>query len=514
MFPLHNPWFYMIGRIILLISLVALVGTGVSFGVRFLYFVVVPGWAIKKLDKTNPERLRRYLEVVVATPSFNFPKLVARTALVGIYLTRGRHAEAAAHCRANLAELTAVRCAGNFSALEADVRRKLADCLEALGQTDEAEDERRLAETCVDQAPDDPLRHLTQGTLLQRQNRHAEACAAFEQALSLTPASNRDARIECMIHLVLACYNAGRPAESLHWAEEAIALGAQGRLLRAAHKMAGITNGNLGRLEESEDHFRRAYDVAGTEGNTGEMGQILGSLADIQRKRGKLVEANDAAFKAAAVHPEAVRMATAVQSQILRVWGRYDEALEMLRRHNQATKLVIPALERRVRAAVALDMSRIEAECGRADDAWVHIREALAELGTDAKLGLKCDAAASWVFAARGLADESLRVAGQVEARLPAFEADPSTCRGVLFDLGMAACTRGDHEAGEDCWTRYLELSPEPVYHPTALYFRGECRRHLGDTSNAATDFRAAVALDIDTHHARLARRQLQAMWL
>jgi tetratricopeptide (TPR) repeat protein len=312
-----------------------------------------------------------------------------------------------------------------------------------------------------------------------------------------------------MIHLVLACFNAGRPIECLHWAEEAITLGAQGRFLRIAHKMAGVACGNLGHLEESEDHYRRAYDVAAAEGDTGEMGQILGSLADLQRKRGKLVEANEACQKAAAVDRRAVRMAIAVQSQILREWGRFDEALGLLRRHDESPNLVIPAHERRIRAVRALDLSRIEAECGRADDAWGHIQEAISELGKDPKLGLKCDAAASWVYAASGLADDSRRVAGQAGARLPDFEQDPSTCRGVLYDLGMAAWTRGDHEEGEDCWSRDLGLSPDPVHRPTPLYFRGECRRHRGDTSGAYADFCEAVAMNTDTHYTRLARRRL-----
>ena len=143
------------------------------------------------------------------------------------------------------------------------------------------------------------------------------------------------------------------------------------------------------------------------------------------------------------------------------------------------------------------------------DDAWDHIQQAISELGNDAKLGLKCEAASAWVLAARGDAKESARVTGQVEALIPDFERDPSTCRGVYFDLGMAACARGDHEKGEECWSRYLELSPDPVYRPTALYFRGECRRYLGDAADAESDFREAIAMDIDTHYARFARRRL-----
>jgi tetratricopeptide (TPR) repeat protein len=515
---LLRTWFRSPGTFIPLAGLALFIVLVLNLLFHRLYFLVLPQWAIKKFKETDPERLRRYLERVAATPSFMgaAQKLVVRGALVGIYMPKGQHAEAAAHCRATLASLAEANTRygrrADFPALEADTRRRLADCLEALGQPDAAENERRLAEACVDRAPDDALRHLTQGTLLEREHKYAEACAAFERALSFTPASDRAVRIECMTHLALACFNAGRPVESLRWAEESIALGAEKRYLRIAHRMAGVACGNLGRLEESEDHCRRAYDVAAAEGDAGEMGQILASLASIQFKRGNLAAANEACIKAGAVDPKAVRMAVAIQSQILREWGRFDEALEMLGRVAEGTKFNIPAHERRAQAVRALDMSRIEAECGRADDAWAHIQEAIAVLGNDAKLSLMCNGAAAWVYAARGLPDESRRVAAETEARLSEYKVDPSTCRGVFYDLGMAACMRGDWKSGEACFARYLDLSPDPVYQPTALYFRGECRRHQGDASAAIADCRKAIAMDIDTHYTRLARRSLEEM--
>jgi tetratricopeptide (TPR) repeat protein len=514
MFTVIYPW---VPTLIQIIGLVLLAGVVVIVLIAIyhqLYFVYLPQRAIKKYERTDPERLRRYLERVVATPSLIGPpaKLVAQGALIGVYLPQGKHAEAAAHCRAVLATLASAPRVADFPALEADTRRRLSDCLEALGQTAEAEEERRLAAACVARAPDDTLRYLTKGTLLGRENRYADACTAFEQALSETPESNHAGRIDCMTHLILACYNAGRPADCLKWAEESIALGALGRHLRIAHRMAGVACGNLSRLEESEDHIRAAYDVAASENDAGEMGQILGSLADVQRKRGKLAAAEEACKKAAAVDPKAVRMAIAVQSHILSDWGRFDEAIAMLRRHDEETKLVIPAFERRIRAVCALDMSRMEAECGRADDAWANILRAQSELASDAKLGLKCEAAAAFVMAARGLAGDSRRLADQVEDRLAEFAHDPSTCRACLYDLGLAAHARGDHEKGKDCWNRYLELGPDPVHRPTALYFRGECRRHHGDTSGAAADFREAVAMDIDTYYAGLARARLAEM--
>ena len=59
--------------------------------------------------------------------------------------------------------------------------------LTLLGQVAEAQKERRLAEAGIERAPDDSLRCLTQGTLLERQHKYAEACTAFEQALGSRP---------------------------------------------------------------------------------------------------------------------------------------------------------------------------------------------------------------------------------------------------------------------------------------------------------------------------------------
>jgi tetratricopeptide (TPR) repeat protein len=476
-----------------------------------LYFVRLPQRAITKYSHSDPERLRRYLERVLATPSLlgSGVKIVPHTGLVGIYLLRGRHAEAADHCRAVLAALAGSRNSHRYGALEADTRRRLADCLEALGQKDEAEEERRLAQEELRLAPADTLRHLTKGTLLARQHRYEEAYREHQKALELTPPSNIPVRIDCMMHLVIAAYHAARPTDALRWAEEAIALGATGRFLVSAHKMAAVACGNLSRLEESEQHYREAYDALASANKTPEMAETLGSLATCLRKRGKLVEANETCIKAAAMDPKGRRMSLAVQSQILRAWGRYDEALAIRAGYKDAGQLVIPHHERRVLAVWSLDTARIEAECGRADAAWSHVQEALAELGNDAKLGLVCQAVCSWVLAVRGLADESRRASSEVEARLGDFERDPSTCRGVLHDLGMAAVVRGDGDAGIDCWTRYLGLSPAPVHQPTALYQRGECHRQLGQLTEARDDYRAAVAMNLDTHHARLAQQQL-----
>jgi tetratricopeptide (TPR) repeat protein len=498
-------------RLQTIVLLVVVALSGLVGLLHYLYFAVLPRRAAKKYGDTDPERLRRYLERVVATPSLlgRGMKLVPHLLLVGFYLPRSRHAEAAHHCRAILDTVSGAEASERLGALEAHTRRKYADCLEALGQHDAAVAQLRVAEAKVDRAPDDTLRYLTEGSLLERQDRHDEAYEAYERALKATAGSNIPVRVECMMHLVLSAHRTGRIAECLSWAEQVIALGAEGNTLRSAHRMAAVACGNLGRLDESEGHYRRAYDIAVAAGNTADAAENLGTLADCLFKRGKLAEAREAAVRAGAMDRKAVRISLTVQSQVLHEWGRFEEALAIRERYREGVPLAIPSLERRILAVFALDAARTEAQCGRPDDAWQRLQGALDELAADAKLGLRGEAVACWILAARGLADESRDVAARVEARLGDFEGDPGTRRATFYDLGRAACLRGDHEEGVAYWTRYLALNPDPVYHPTALYLRGECHRQLGRLNDARADYRAAVATNLDTHHARLARRQL-----
>jgi tetratricopeptide (TPR) repeat protein len=495
-----------------MIVTLGVLSVGVVYLLDFVYFEALPRSAHRRYRGSNPELLRRYLALVVATPSLFSPtrKLFARESLAGIYLERGQHAEVVTQFRANLNSLSGLQESTElYPSLGANYRVRLADSLEALGRADEAEEERRRAEEGVNRAEPDALRHSTRAQLLEGQNRHEEAYAEYQKALDLMPASQFLKRIECMIELVLAASKAGRPADCLRWAEEAIALGAKGTYLRSAHRMAGVACGNLSRLEEAEQHYRQAYDAAAAENNRPDMARILGSLAGCFYRRGKLAEADETAARAAAMDPDAERTSLWVRAMILHARGRYDEALAAMARLPEASPLTIPQHERRVRAACSLDTARMEADCGRADDARRHVHEALAELRDDAKLGFKCQAALSWVLAARGDADESQRLAASLEPRLAAFGRDPSTSRGVLYDLGMAACARGDPSAGIDCWTRYLSLGPDPVYRPDAYYHRGECHRQLGRLDEARSDYQAAVAMDIGTHFSHLALRRL-----
>jgi tetratricopeptide (TPR) repeat protein len=503
----------LIAWLILLIPALAVVGL-LNQLVHQWYFTALPKRAIKKYEWNDPDRLLRYLERVVATPSFAGAshKLTARSLLSVYYHQRGRYAEAVAQCRANLAGLARVRPLAEINALEAQIRRTLADSLEALGEVDEAGEQRRRSEALLDRSLDGFMRYLEQGTHLEREYRYAEACAAYEHALPLLPRSDGKLRATCLNKLGMACWNAGRPAECLEHAEQSLSLGPEGQSLKNAHRIAALACAELGRLDKAEEHFRRAYEMAAAVSNQAEIGQLLSSLAAIQLRRGKLAEAERACSQIDSKDPIAARTAITVRAQVLKHRGRFDEAMALLVQAQEVGTLTNPEQRRRVDASQALITARVAAECGRADEAWELVQEAVSELGSDAKFGLLCDSAAAWILAVRGLPDDSRRISDQVETRLHEFTQDPTSTAKVLFDLGMAAGTRGDHSQAEAFWSRLLDLATDPIVRPVAFYRRGECWRQRGDVSKARADFRAAVATEIDIHYAQLAARRLKEL--
>ena len=99
------------------------------------------------------------------------------------------------------------------------MRQHLADTLDALGRRQEAEAQRSHARVSVQNTKKSHVTLHAQAKLLDREHRYAEAYELHEQALSLVPLKQKELRLELMMHLVLSAFNAGRPADSLRWAE-------------------------------------------------------------------------------------------------------------------------------------------------------------------------------------------------------------------------------------------------------------------------------------------------------
>jgi tetratricopeptide (TPR) repeat protein len=472
---------------------------------QYVHFKVLPGLLTR--HRTRSPRLRRYLEWVVATPSLlgESVRVKARHDLMRLSHMEGLHEQAATQGFAILAQR------GLSPRLEAEIRGRLADALEGLGRFDEAEDQRRLAESDVKGADRDPAWYVTRGRQLEADRDHAGACRVYEEGLGVAPPGRHPARRLLTMHLANALFMAGRLEDSARRAEEAVDLSEDAEHRLRAHRQAGASFADLGRLDEAEYHKRRAAELAATLGDPRRLADCLGDLAGVLRKRGRLAEALAACERAAAAARNTRHLET-VRYEVLLSWGCFDEALAAINRAAGLDPLPTPRRESMIQGLFAFARAWILMEQRRLDEVGAHLDSAAAALRGDAKTTLWCDAAAVNLAALQGSRDEALAALDRVHARLPEFAQDRNTLSSVLGNLGRAALALGEYGRALDSWRLYLDLPPLPVDLPTAHYHLGECHRGVGDEASAVASYRAAVASGLDTHYARLAKDRLRTL--
>src|SRR5579883_748407 len=292
---------------------------------HYFWFVYAPPKLVKRLARGDKARERKLLEWIVMTPSLlgERQKVLARYLLIIRYQHDRLYQSAADQAEI----LLSIKLRPG---LESATRLRLADALEALGRTSEADDERQRAAASLRKPADYALEHMTRGKLLKRGNKHAEAYREFELGLNMTSPSHPNVQNEFMLQLMLSAFDAGRPADCARWAEQVIANHPKKGSLLSAHRMAGVAYGNIGKLEDAERHKRRAYELATETGEPHQVARCLAQLADVQRMRGNLAEAKRGCLDAASMSPAETRQANAVLSSVLRLEGRFEESLEAL----------------------------------------------------------------------------------------------------------------------------------------------------------------------------------------
>ena len=472
---------------------------------HLLYFVVLP--MLLARHKTRSPRLRRLLEWVVATPSLlgDLIRADARHRLMSLAHMEGRHEQAAEQGFAIL------RHRHLPAAMAAEVRGRLADALEALGRGDEAREQRRQAESSLQEAVGDRGWHITRGRQLAASRDFAGACRAYEEGLKVAPPGPNEDRALLTLHLANALFMAGRLEDSARRAEEATGLVKDPERLFLAHRQAGAAYSDLGRLDEAEAHKGRAAELAEQLGEPLRRADALADLAEIQRKRGRLPQALAALERVTAAAGQ-TRHSELIRFEVLTSWGRYDEALAALDRARRLDPNPTPRSEQLLQGAFDFGRARALLEQGRLDEVPAALAAARAGVRGDAKLTLWCDAAAARLAAAQGRRDEALHALDAIEPRLAAFAQDQNTRAGVLGSLGRAALALGLYDRALGYWRQYLDLPPKPVDLPTAHYHLGECHRGLGDGAAARAAYRVAVDTGIDSPYARLAQSRLRTL--
>ncbi len=167
-----------------------------------------------------------------------------------------------------------------------------------------------------------------------------------------------------------------------------------------------------------------------------------------------------------------------------------------------------------MQAAFRLWMAITKVELGRLAEAWLDLRAAEAELLTDPKLGLICEAARIRLLAHQGDREQAVQDAEMLLGRLDQLTIGPSTRLECLELLGRALFELGESEQAGRFWQHDLSGTHPPIAEPTGHYFLGECRLQLDDPDGALEEFRRATALRIDSHHTRLAEQRIRELSL
>jgi tetratricopeptide (TPR) repeat protein len=420
-------------------------------------------------------------------------------------LERGEPKEAEELCRRALA----LQQTPGFQSL---VRQRLADALDALGRDAEALAEREAAARALEHAPDSSGVRLARARELARAGRAEEACEQYQAALDRLPAWNGPRRAQMLVWLALAEYQAGRPEETACHAEEAIALKPGPFVLMTAHSVAGIGYSTQRLLDRAEEHRELAFRLATEAGSEDRAGNYLASLAATQKARGHLVEAMQAAEKAAYMSFKSRRHARLVEADCLWSMGRFDAALTCIEQAQKAKPHPQVSEERRSQATLALARGLIEADAGRPEAALRSLQEAAPGLRDSPKLCLWHDAAMVVVLAMLDRDEEARALIAGIQARSEPFERDVATQERCAAGVGRALLLLGKPEAARPYWLRVLAGPPDPVDRPAGYYYLGECELQMGNEDAAYHAYRSAANLGIETRHARLARTRLKEL--
>lgn len=469
----------------------------------YVWCFLIPSYSAA-LSRGNLARRRRLLGLVIATPLVpDSLKIVALAQLLEVEQKAHRFLEGA------LVGERLLGLAGTPAlppGLESEVRQARADCLEAMGRKAEAQEERRVAKQATRRGERDAVSLQADAKLLERDNRHAEAYELYQQALEIASGLTRAQRFELLLRLSLCAFNVARAADCLKWAEAAIETDPDHALTASAYRMAAIGSNHLGRLDEAEAHARKAVERAPDVKNRIES---LALLAEYLMRQGKLDEAERTARDAEALAPRTVRTPWTVVSEVERLRGHYDAAIEALREAEKVPASPIPAMNRRMAAVVNRHLAALLARGGRGEEALAALRAAEPDLLGDAKLRVELEAIAALVHGVRGEIDLARARLDAAEERVGILGNDALTERAAYYTMALAALQIDDVTRAERCLLRYRELQPVPVYYPHILYMLATCRRQLGDLAGGRALDAEAAAFTFGTEHERLARERL-----
>ena len=396
--------------------------------------------------------------------------------------------------------------------VEANIRRRLADCLEAMGQSESAKEERRRVEQGLSTATEDAELLLSRGKSLSDAGRHSESYEVYRRALDLISRRQRGRASETMVKLALASYHSGRPDRAVEWSEKALRGVLPNVLRETAHSMAALGSSARGRLDDAERHHRLALSIALRLGDNDRSARSLAQMANVEKLRGDLVGAMAACQRAASLSRRERRTIYIIEGECLRLWGRFDEARAAFDRAGRAPGHSSPAAERRSQGILALGIAWLNAESGHLSQAEDVMEVAKSSFGEDEKLFLWCTSTGAWISALQGNGQEASRLLQEAEARADGYKEDRRTLETCYFLISRAYLAMWLPEKAIEFGRRFLELTPDPVYRPGILYHLGQCAEAMMSSDDARRWYVEAVETGVHVNAARLAAQRLDVI--
>ena len=175
-------------------------------------------------------------------------------------------------------------------------------------------------------------------------------------ALDCLPENRRGAEFQVMMHLAFSSLNAGWPADTLRWAEAIIETFPDWPDRARARRLAAVACGSLDRLDAADEHAALAAEQAATDK---ERAESLGLCAKYKLRRGNLEGADQAASEAEALCPGKTQVPGMTIAGVANARGRFHDAIEAYHKVQSIPVGNIPALNKRVIAAVNVELALI-----------------------------------------------------------------------------------------------------------------------------------------------------------
>ena len=398
--------------------------------------------------------------------------------------------------------------------LEADIRTRLANGLETLGEGAEATRQRTTIEMRLQEA--EGQKGMEWALLLERGknaadgNRFSEARSLFERSLAapkprVLPAQRRMLEVEITARLGLAAQQEGDAQRTESAARFVVENGTTPFWRSQGFRILALGLSGQGKLSDALEASNVALQETEKMGDVHAVLDCQGAHATLLMSCGQVRQALAECEAAANNGVETSRVASHVASNCCLLLGDYEGAREWLERARRAPHVSSPSAERQMQGLLDMDGASTEhaamrfAGQDRALTAWDLLQRAKPNIAGFDRLLFWLSASETLTLALLGKDEAARANIPRIEEQLQGYEGDAATQNAVWTWLAKTYMELGEWSEAEKWWRVYLDAGHgRPVFRPDALCGLGECLRAQEDEVGARRCWQEVVDIGFD----------------